>query len=64
MGNINASVFQLIAAKHAIKLESLGMKHSRCSMRKAWANHLGMKQNASHAAVIAKLQSILDEINS
>lgn len=57
-------VFQLLAAKSAIKLESLGMKHSRGSVRKSWAIHLGLKQNAKHAEVIAAIEKKLEEVKA
>jgi hypothetical protein len=48
---------QLAAAKGAIKLERLGLKHSSGrSMRRAWALHLGLKHNTPHGAVIEELE--------
>lgn len=55
-------VFQLLAAKSAIKLESLGMRHLRGSVRKAWAAHYGMPARAKHDQVIARIQQDLDRL--
>lgn len=57
-------VFQLLAAKSAIGLEKLGMKHSRGSVRKSWAIHLGLKQNAKHDVVIAAIEKKLEEVRA
>lgn len=62
---MNATSFQLIAAKGAVKLEALGMKHSSGrSARKCWALQLGLKANATHNAVIAALQQAIDSANA
>lgn len=58
------NLFQLLAARGAIKLESLGMKHSSGrSVRKHWAVAMGLKSNAKHADVLAAIQTRLDEMN-
>lgn len=54
------NVYQLLAVKHAIKLEAIGMKHSRGSVRKHWAVELGLKPNAKHADVVARIDSIIE----
>lgn len=54
------AVAQMMAAKGAIKLEKLGMKSRGGSMRKAWAQKLGMKPTAKHDTVIAELQRRID----
>jgi hypothetical protein len=52
--------FQLAAARGAIRLERLGMRHSRGrSVKAMWARHLGMKRGATHAAVIAELERLM-----
>lgn len=58
------TVFQLLAAKSAIKLEKIGLKHSRGSVRKAWALHLGLKPRASHDDVIAAIEKKLEEVRA
>lgn len=45
----------MIAAKHAIALEQLGMKHSRICVRKRWAITLGLGEHAKHQDVIQEL---------
>lgn len=53
--------FQLSAAKGAIKLEKLGMRHSSGkSARKAWAKHFGMPANSTHEQVIERIQEELN----
>lgn len=60
---ITVSLFQLIAAKHAIKLEKLGIHHSTGRLaRKSWALFLGLKQNANHDIVVAEIDKILASI--
>lgn len=49
---------QARAAIGAIKLEKLGMKHSRGSVRKHWAVKLGLKPTAKADAVIAAINAI------
>lgn len=57
---ITLSLFQLLAAKHAIKLEALGMKHSSGkSARKHWAILLGLPQSAKHQQVVDEIEKIL-----
>lgn len=56
------SLFQLMAAMSAIKLEKLGLKHSRGSVRKHWALHCGLGANAKHDVVLAAMQKKVDEL--
>ena len=50
------AIFQLLAVKGALRLESLGMKSRGGSIRKGWALHLGLKPSAKHAEVIAEIE--------
>lgn len=54
---------QLLSVRGMIRLEKLGMKHS-CgrSVRKIWALHYGLKQNAKADLVLAKIQNDLDKL--
>lgn len=58
------SLFQAMAARSAIKLQALGMKHSRMNVRKVWAIHLGLKPNAKCEVVIAALDKKIEEIKA
>ena len=53
---------QLISVKHAIKLEKLGMRHSRfrCGVRGLWAKHYGMPPRSKADAVLARVQAEID----
>ena len=55
-------LFQLISVKHAIKLEKLGMRHSRfrCGVRGLWAKHYGMPPRSKADAVLARVQVEID----
>lgn len=54
---------RLASAKAAIKLEAVGMRHSRLgSLRKRWAVHLGLKPNTRHDLVIAAIQVKMNAI--
>lgn len=49
-------LFQMHAVRGALRLEKLGMKHSKLGkIRKPWAIKLGLKPNASYDEVIAKI---------
>lgn len=50
------TLFQLNAVRLAIKLEKLKFKHSGGSVRKRWALHFGLKSNAKHDVVIARIE--------
>ena len=55
--------FRLTAARGAIRLEKLGMRHSSGkSMRKAWAVHLGLKPTATAEQVIEAIDGLLFEL--
>jgi hypothetical protein len=55
--------FQLAAAKGAIKLEAIGMRHSSGrSIRKMYAIELGLKPRAPAAEVISAIQTEMDNI--
>lgn len=56
--------FHLIAAKHAIRLEELGMKHRKGSARKHWAILLGLPERAPHAEVVDAIQARIDAIRT
>jgi hypothetical protein len=52
---------QMAAAYHAIKLEKLGMRHSKLGSVKAlWARHLGMSPRVKHDMVLAELKAMMD----
>jgi hypothetical protein len=54
---------QMAAAKGAIRLEKLGMRHSKIgSVKNAWAKHLGMRPRATHDEVIAELEKRMQKI--
>lgn len=64
-GPVGTKIFQLLAVKSALKLESLGMKHSSGkSIRKMWALELGLKANAKYPEVIAKIEEKLLELKN
>ena len=64
-GREAVNLFQLIAVKSAIKLESLGMRHSSGkSVRKMWAVQMGLKPTAKAEVVIAAIQAKIDEAHS
>lgn len=58
----NTYLFSLLAAKSAIKLEKLGLKHSRGSVRQHWARHLGLSTRAKHDQVIAAIEAKIKEV--
>jgi len=68
MGPLEIRLFKLIAAKHAILLESKGMRHSRLArqggVRGLWAKHYGMAKNTKADVVIAAIQKDIDELKS
>lgn len=54
---------QLAAAKAAIKLEKLGLRHSRIgSVRRLWAIHMGLRPTARHDQVIEQIEREMREI--
>jgi hypothetical protein len=54
---------QLAAVKGALRLEKLGMKHSKLGkIRKPWAVKLGLKPSASYDEVIAEIERRLADI--
>lgn len=55
-------MFQLLAVRGALRLEKLGMKHSRGSVRKMWAVHLGMKPTTKIDIVIAKVEEMIQAL--
>lgn len=58
-------LYQLAAARGAIRLEKVGLKHSSGrSVRKHWALHLGLKANAKADVVLAKIQDEIDKIQA
>jgi hypothetical protein len=64
-GPVATRIYQLIAAKHAIKLEKLGMKHSSGkSVRKHYALLLGLKPNAKHNDVILAIEARILELRA
>lgn len=54
-------LYLLLAAKGAIQLEALGMKHSRRSARKHWAMLLGLPPSSKHDVVIDALNVKIEE---
>ena len=64
-GSGPGGLFQLMAVKGALRLEKLGMSHSRLGkIRKPWALKLGLKANASYDEVIATIDKRLEEIKA
>ena len=62
-GEEGANLFQLHAVRGALKLEKLGMRHSKVgSIRKGWALRLGLKANAKYDEVIAAINQRIKEI--
>lgn len=56
-------LFQLMAVRGALRMEKLGMKHSKLGkIRKPWAIKLGLKANASYDEVIAEIERRLADI--
>jgi hypothetical protein len=56
--------FQMKCAKRAIKLEKLGLRHSRLrgGAKRLWAKHFNLPANASHDDVIAKLDESITSL--
>ena len=53
----------LAALKGAVKLESLGLRHSRIrNVRKMAAIRMGLKPNTKHAEVIEAIKARMDEL--
>lgn len=49
-------LFQMMAVRSALRLEKLGMSHSKLGkIRKPWAIKMGLKPNAKIDEVIAKI---------
>lgn len=64
-GEQGPRLFQLHAVKGALKLEKLGMRHSKVgSVRKAWALHFGMKANSKIDDVIARVEQEIEKIKA
>lgn len=57
-------LFQLKVVRSALKLQALGMKHSRMNVRKVWAVHLGLKPNAKCEVVIAAIDKKIAEVEA
>ena len=56
-------LFQMMAVRGALRMEKLGMKHSKLGkIRKPWAIKLGLKANASYDEVIAEIERRLADI--
>lgn len=52
---------QLAAVKGALRLESLGMRHSKLGkIRKGWAVRLGLKPSTKYPELIAHIQKLMD----
>lgn len=54
--------YRLAAQKGAIRLEKIGLRHSRGSVRKVAALEYGLKPNAKHDEVIAEIQKRMDAL--
>ena len=62
-GSGPGGLFQLMAVRGALRMEKLGMKHSKLGkIRKPWAIKLGLKANASYDEVIAEIERRLADI--
>lgn len=62
-GPVGTRIFQLLAVKSALNLEKIGLRHSRGSVRKAWALHYGLKPSAKCDVVIAKIEAELKTLS-
>lgn len=62
---VEIKLVQLISAKHAIKLEKLGMRHSRirCGVRGLWAKHYKMPPRSSHDEVLTRIQEEITQLS-
>lgn len=58
------AICQLLALKGAIRLESIGMKHSSGALRPRWAAKLGLKPRDSHAKYIETIEARVKEIEA
>lgn len=57
------SLFNIKTAMSAIRLEAMGMKHSSGrSVRKHWAEQLGLGARAKADVVLAEMQKKCDEL--
>jgi hypothetical protein len=54
--------FQLVAQRGAVKLESMGYKHSNGNITPKLKAHYNMPRNATYAQVIAKLEEELTQL--
>jgi len=64
-GENGPRLFQLHAVKGALKLEKIGLRHSKVrSVRKAWALHFGMKANTKIDDVIARVEEEIKAIEN
>ena len=63
-GKLQIKACQIIAQRGAVRLESLGMRHSGGNITPKLKKHYGMKRNATHADVIAKLNEELASIEA
>lgn len=64
-GPVGTKIFQLLAVKGALRLESLGMKHSSGrSLRKVWALEMGLKSNAKFPEILVKIEEKLVELKN
>jgi len=65
-GPHETKLFGLVAAKHAIILESKGLRNSRfrCGVRGLWAKHYGMPPRSKPLAVIARIQEEIDSLSA
>jgi len=57
---ITVRPFQLLQWKHAIRLETKGIKVARKSVRTHAAKHFGMKPRAPHEKVLEVIEAILE----
>lgn len=58
-------LFQMHAVRSALRLEKLGMRHSKVgSIRKGWAIKLGLKPNAKIDEVIEAVDKRIEEIKA
>lgn len=63
--DITPHLYTLLAARAAVKLERIGMRHSSGrSVRKHWALILGFKSNATHDVVIEALTAEVRKIKN
>ena len=57
-------LFQLLALRGAMNLESKGMRHSSGPLRPRWAATFGLKPRDKHEKYIAAIEAAIKEIEA